>query len=422
MTRPSIVRADLQDHHAPSAQDHSKSPRLGGNANSLGPHQAETIREVTHDIADEQRRSPRVSLDNRNSLDEIDSFADELVANSTSGNTRAQGARDNNSNMNQEDALAIAQNGGVSSSDEGELDGDDDLDDDMMDKISSSPSIEDGGCYPVVAPVAWPRRVSSLPTQRSSSPSIFGSSGTRVCSPYPEPLKCLPSPCTIAQLPQALPTTVRNHRLQGEYADRDEHSNDAESEADDSWKTSNSTVEFHETYEEAEAEHPSSEGSSIGGKGIMLDNREQDVFYDCDPMLDVSDSVSNDDEAPDFDPALTVPYEESFEDDDSALSFPEDPDFIDSGWAVECLQELEDIDFEFVYALHTFVATVEGQANATKGDTMVLLDDSNSYWWLVRVVKDSSIGKSQAIISACQRLKKRQDICPQNILRHRQNV
>ncbi|RPA84387.1 hypothetical protein BJ508DRAFT_37691 [Ascobolus immersus RN42] len=52
----------------------------------------------------------------------------------------------------------------------------------------------------------------------------------------------------------------------------------------------------------------------------------------------------------------------------------------------------EDIDFEFVYALHTFEATVEGQANAVKGDTMVLLDDSNSYWWLVRIVKDSSIG------------------------------
>ncbi|KAF2681667.1 hypothetical protein K458DRAFT_77434 [Lentithecium fluviatile CBS 122367] len=52
----------------------------------------------------------------------------------------------------------------------------------------------------------------------------------------------------------------------------------------------------------------------------------------------------------------------------------------------------EEIDFSSVYALHTFVATVEGQANATKGDTMILLDDSNSYWWLVRVVKDSSIG------------------------------
>jgi hypothetical protein len=123
----------------------------------------------------------------------------------------------------------------------------------------------------------------------------------------------------------------------------------------------------------------------------LADNRDQDIFYDCDAMMDLSDLT--DDDSPDYDPLLTVPYEESFEDDDSALSLPDDPDFIDSGWAIECLQELEDIDFEFVYALHTFVATVEGQANATKGDTMVLLDDSNSYWWLVRVVKDSSIGK-----------------------------
>lgn len=54
---------------------------------------------------------------------------------------------------------------------------------------------------------------------------------------------------------------------------------------------------------------------------------------------------------------------------------------------------LEDIDPDFVYALHNFIATVEGQANAAKGDSMVLLDDTNSYWWLVRLVKDSSIGK-----------------------------
>ena len=47
-----------------------------------------------------------------------------------------------------------------------------------------------------------------------------------------------------------------------------------------------------------------------------------------------------------------------------------------------------------MYAFHSFEATVEGQANATKGDMLVLLDDSNSYWWLVRVVKDSSVGKS----------------------------
>ncbi|RGP77055.1 hypothetical protein FLONG3_4794 [Fusarium longipes] len=127
----------------------------------------------------------------------------------------------------------------------------------------------------------------------------------------------------------------------------------------------------------------------------MVEYKEQDIFYDCVPMLDLSNSTDDeesDDASADYDPTLTVPYEESFEDDDSALSFPDDPNFVDAGWAVECLQDTEDIDFEFVYALHTFVATVEGQANATKGDTMVLLDDSNSYWWLVRVVKDSSIG------------------------------
>ncbi|KAM0498296.1 hypothetical protein ACHAP8_006384 [Fusarium lateritium] len=343
MTRPSIVRADtidLQDHHAPSAQDHSKSPRLAAGANSLGPHQAETIREISHDIADEQNRSPRVSLDNRNSLDEIDSFADELAADSSGSKTRAQGARDNNdSTMIQDDALAVAQNGGMSSSDEGELDGDDDLDDDMMDKISSSPSIEDG----------------------------------------------------------------QNHRLQGEYTDRDKNDNhgDTGSHEENACDTSNSTAEFHDYEEETKIEQqnithqeecPSERSSS---RGTVIECKDQDIFYDCDPTLDFSDSTNNDendDASDDYDPNLTVPYEESFEDDDSALSFPDDPNFVDSGWAVECLQDTEDIDFEFVYALHTFVATVEGQANATKGDTMVLLDDSNSYWWLVRVVKDSSIG------------------------------
>jgi hypothetical protein len=83
--------------------------------------------------------------------------------------------------------------------------------------------------------------------------------------------------------------------------------------------------------------------------------------------------------------------EEEDDDDTDDISFT-DSRFVNSGWGGECLREVEDIDFEFVYALHAFVATVEGQANAAKGDTMVLLDDSNSYWWLVRVVKDHSIG------------------------------
>ncbi|ORZ20274.1 hypothetical protein BCR42DRAFT_204905 [Absidia repens] len=50
------------------------------------------------------------------------------------------------------------------------------------------------------------------------------------------------------------------------------------------------------------------------------------------------------------------------------------------------------INFDLVYALHTFAATVDGQASVVKGDALTLLDDSNSYWWLVKVLKTSEVG------------------------------
>lgn len=70
-------------------------------------------------------------------------------------------------------------------------------------------------------------------------------------------------------------------------------------------------------------------------------------------------------------------HEEDEEEDDSAsvLSIP-DPN----------------INFDLVYALHTFAATVDGQASVVKGDALTLLDDSNSYWWLVKVLKTSEVG------------------------------
>lgn len=198
MTRPEIIRADsidLQDQNAPSAQDHTRQPAhpapLG--AGPPAPHQADTLREAALEAKEEQQRSPRVSKEwTTGEVEKLEQYGDELAAGVTSKLT--------GTNLQRQDNLAVAQNGGLtgSTAEDAEMadaEGDDGMDDDMMDKISSSPSIDD-----------------------------------------------------------------------------------------------------------------------------------------------------------------------------------------------------EDIDFEFVYALHTFVATVEGQANATKGDTMVLLDDSNSYWWLVRVVKDSSIG------------------------------
>lgn len=132
--------------------------------------------------------------------------------------------------------------------------------------------------------------------------------------------------------------------------------------------------QFARTHDDFETRREEMERAEQEKAQVELDSRRRD------PTPDRTDDT------------MTMLCDESYEDDDDETS-PYDPDFLASGWSAHCLQDVEDIDFEFVYALHTFVATVEGQANATKGDTMVLLDDSNSYWWLVRVVKDSSIGE-----------------------------
>ncbi|EPB84815.1 hypothetical protein HMPREF1544_08458 [Mucor circinelloides 1006PhL] len=52
----------------------------------------------------------------------------------------------------------------------------------------------------------------------------------------------------------------------------------------------------------------------------------------------------------------------------------------------------ENINFDLVYALHTFVATVEGQASVVKGDALILMEDTNIYWWLVEVLKTREVG------------------------------
>ncbi|KAJ1554197.1 hypothetical protein HK096_004616 [Nowakowskiella sp. JEL0078] len=58
----------------------------------------------------------------------------------------------------------------------------------------------------------------------------------------------------------------------------------------------------------------------------------------------------------------------------------------------ETVDQDEEIDYDLVYALHTFVANLEGQVCVLKGDSLELLDDSNSYWWLVKCIKTDEIG------------------------------
>ncbi|RFU72273.1 sh3 domain containing, partial [Trichoderma arundinaceum] len=137
MTRPLIVRADtidLQDHRAPSAQDQSAHRGHKTSRNPfrsapvlLAPHQAETLRDVAHETAKEQSRSPWAASDANNGRPNAGSIADGMDV--------------YQQHQHQQDSLAVAQNGGMADDDDIEDDGD--LDDDMMDRISSSPSIED---------------------------------------------------------------------------------------------------------------------------------------------------------------------------------------------------------------------------------------------------------------------------------------
>ncbi|KAE9385807.1 hypothetical protein BT96DRAFT_840241 [Gymnopus androsaceus JB14] len=75
--------------------------------------------------------------------------------------------------------------------------------------------------------------------------------------------------------------------------------------------------------------------------------------------------------------------------DDEERSVLEDDDS-DAASMLSIPNEL--IDFDLVYSLHTFAAEVEGQANAIRDDRLFLMDDSNSFWWLVRVLRTQEIG------------------------------
>lgn len=350
------------------------------------------MREVAAETAEEHLHSPRVSWNNGGAVDiQQQQYADDLATGVTSSligyHNGAGSGYDMMAASSQHDDLAVAQNGGMASQDhnqEEDMDGDEgDLDDDMMDKISSSPSIDDGGS------TYQPLPSNSLRSDASSgSPLASACLGQARSSP-----PCLDLPDYLP-LPQDTPHAGRSyaggsllphhhhhHLRNGLFESTGEHTpGPANAERGDIKAVQE--VAGHEGLQDVAS------GSEAEGEISGFDMKLQ-FEADVDEALF---DMESDWEATD----LVVPYEDSTdEDDDDPFFLSTNPRFVDSGWGGESLHDTEDIDFELVYALHTFIATVEGQANATKGDAMVLLDDSNSYWWLVRVVKDSSIGKSR---------------------------
>ena len=390
---------DLQNQSAPSAKDHTRQPARPG---ALGegppaPHQADALKQVEQELSEQHGRSPRASQD-------LSGKELQLLHEDGDGYGSTDGIGQDSNNL-----LRNAGGNGAADEDGGDGDGDEGMDDDLMDKISSSPSIGDDGGYHL--PLSWPNRpVSfashSLPAENAPSPK-----------PPLDEFSSSPLSETPIHFPLSFPRSEQNktpskdHHQKGGYTeDRGTllavGELDAESRDDLSPLVSKQRdSQFKEDFEGMEDSYEADfDPNDFVHLLLPADDPLLDNSFDDAPLSPSStDSIASTGSSS---PASATSWDDNKpdtkDDDTEDFSFLDNPRFIDSGWGGECLRETEDIDFEFVYALHTFIATVEGQANATKGDTMVLLDDSNSYWWLVRVVKDSSIGKSRLMLQVIE--------------------
>ncbi|KAF1982470.1 hypothetical protein K402DRAFT_195929 [Aulographum hederae CBS 113979] len=473
MTRPHIIRADtldLQSQDQPSAQDHTRQPAhpapLG--IGPAGPHQSAAVKHVQQERVAEEGNLEKAWSDAGHELSEEPASDDE--------NTHAH------ANGKQRDESATQQNGGFSGedSDMADAESDENMDDDMMDKISSSPSIEDGGYsyslstdnlksrnrlpqLQVTSPTSPHFSPRSINTNSSNSspyttttpqqqhlpvPQGSRSSDTRSSpssdSSSPYSLTPIHLPLIFFRKKSAMDAKSTSHHQDGEYRTRSPIASDESptdegyDDGDDYDSQTNAELDHIIQLQQRAEDRPdlgewpltsSAHRTSWGPRarnrppGSMEDlsvlispaglerspsrmlierpktspDVEEFLLPEDDPLLKEEEAKLRGGTTP-MSPAASDDSWSTLDSDDDSddLSFPDDfPDdgrFVDSGFGGECLRHPEDIDFEFVYALHTFVATVEGQANATKGDTMVLLDDSNSYWWLVRIVKDATIG------------------------------
>lgn len=380
---------DLQSQDSPSAKDHTRQPAhpapLGDGAPA--PHQALTLKHAEQEASDLHLRSPRVSQDlSGKELQLLHDLEEGGSYHSHDG----------------EEPFGLGRNGGTggiggAEGDSGDGEGDDSLEDDLMDKISSSPSIDDGGYH---LPLPWPDRGDSLVSFHTAEEDI---------PPAPPEHDRSSSPflSTPAHFPlfysknERDPEPPQDHRQKVTYL----RTRNGLLSADDNLESENRDrlsplpgerrkCQFQEEFDNLDDSYDGDfDPEDFRHLLLPADDPLLDNSFDDEPLPQSSTrSALHEPESP-VEHAFPEEFGET-SDDTEDISFSDDDRFVDSGWGGECLREAEDIDFEFVYALHTFVATVEGQANATKGDTMVLLDDSNSYWWLVRVVKDSSIGNT----------------------------
>lgn len=370
LTRKQLDTLDLQDSETPSAKDHTRQPThpapLG--LGPAAPHQDAEIRHVEEERTAEEHHLADAWASGGLTQDSSDSYDDSLESPRQDVHTRTGTPyADSSSHQYGGDEL-----------DTTDTDAEDHPEEELMDdKISSSPSIDDG-VY--IFPSTWPVRDTSLSTNRP--PAV-----ERMARAPDVPIRVESARARLAYA-QKNPSSD-DHHLRSEYISPSQTPVVASAPVD----TKTRWGLLRRTQAASEAV-PASDGSSVfprsGPKAGERGSFAQALLGARQPRASRQTATLPVSAKDDIPGSAQPDYED---DEPNDVFFSSDSRFVDSGWGGECLRDVEDIDFEFVYALHNFVATVDGQANATKGDTMVLLDDSNSYWWLVRVVKDSSIGE-----------------------------
>ena len=145
---------DLQDHYAPSAKDHTRQPTQPTpyGRGPAAPHHTQALRNAEQESYHEQRQGPRVPEDHAQAFPDEPNFFEDPDDELEHERVMHDGSGDGNeTGHNYDDGEQM----------------DDDLDDDLMDKISSSPSI-DNGKYTL--PV-WPQWADSIHSRVARSPS-----------------------------------------------------------------------------------------------------------------------------------------------------------------------------------------------------------------------------------------------------------
>ncbi|KAI5481555.1 SH3 domain protein [Pseudohyphozyma bogoriensis] len=148
------------------------------------------------------------------------------------------------------------------------------------------------------------------------------------------------------------------------------------------------TVDVHSANNRA---HSGSRGPTQVHQYSEADAEAHDLMHEDDALSDEEGAHHHEGEGGQHEYDHEHEHEHGHEHDEEGDDIDDSGSFSDSLSSSPSIPD-EDIDFALVYALHTFLATVDGQASVVKGDKLLLLDDTNSYWWLVRVLKTQAVG------------------------------